>query len=144
MSSNAGRPQIPADMKAFNEKLIAEFRANRGELISGPLAGTKPLLLTTTGAKSGLPRTVVVGFRPSGEDFIAIASNNGNDVAPAWFRNLLADPNVTIEVGPDKIKVRARVATPQERPELAKLIDYLDRQQALTSREIPIVVFERL
>ena len=135
--------QIPSDMKAFNEKLIAEFRANRGEL-SGPLAGTRPLLLTTTGAKSGLPRTVVLGFRRSGEDYIAIASNNGNDVAPAWFRNLQANPIATIEIGTDKFKARGRVAAPHERPKLAKLIDYLDRQQALTSREIPIVVFERL
>jgi deazaflavin-dependent oxidoreductase (nitroreductase family) len=130
-------------MKAFNDKLIAEFRANHGQL-SGPMARSQVLLLTTTGAKSGVQRTTVVGCRPHAKSYLAIASNNGNDLAPAWFRNLLADPNATIEVGTDKIKVRARVATPQERPELAKLIDYLDRQQALTSREIPIVVLERL
>jgi len=128
-------------MKAFNEKLIAEFRANHGEL-SGQMANSKLLLLTTTGAKSGRERTTVMGYRRAGDRYVTIASNNGNDVAPMWFRNLLADPVAMIEVGPDKLKVKARVATPQERPELAKLIDYLERQQALTSREIPIVVLE--
>ncbi len=130
-------------MKAFNDQLIAEFRANHGEL-SGPMGGRQLLLLTTKGAKSRLQRTTVIGYRRAGDRYIAIASNNGNDVAPLWFRNLLADPVATIEVGPDKIKVKARVAAPQERPELAKLIDYLERQQALTSREIPIVVLEPL
>ncbi|HSS60106.1 MAG TPA: nitroreductase/quinone reductase family protein [Candidatus Limnocylindrales bacterium] len=143
MSSKPSRPQIPTDMKAFNEKLISEFRANRGEL-SGQLAGRKLMLLTTTGARSHEPRTVVIGFRPSSDRYVAIASNNGSDVPPHWFRNLMAEPIATVEVGADKVKVRARVATQHERNELAKLIDYLERQQALTSREIPIVVFEKV
>src|SRR2546423_3901492 len=99
MSSNPQRPQIPSDMKAFNEKLIAEFRANHGRL-SGQMAAREPMLLTTTGARSREPRTVVVGFRRSGERYLTIASNNGNDKAPFWFRNLLADPIATVEVGP--------------------------------------------
>ena len=130
-------------MKAFNEKLIAEFRANAGQL-SGPFASTRPLLLTTTGARSGLPRTVVLGFRMSGERYLAIASNNGNDVAPAWLHNLMAEAVATVELGAEKVQVRARVATPEERVDFAPKIDYLERQQALTSREIPIVVFERI
>ncbi len=134
--------QLPPDMKAFNDRLIAEFRANHGEL-SGPLAGSRLLLLTTTGATSGEARTTVVGYRRDGGRYLAIASNNGNDRAPFWFRNLVADPNATVEVGSDTFRVKAKVATPQERPRLAKLIDYLGRQQALTSREIPIVILER-
>ena len=135
--------QPPPDMKAFNEKLIAEFRANHGQL-SGPMAGRQVLVLTTTGAKSFLPREVVIGYRPHGDSFAAIASNNGADRAPWWFHNLLANPVATVEVGPETLQVKARVAGPEERAELAKVIDYLERQQALTSREIPIVVFERL
>lgn len=134
---------IPPDMKAFNAKLIEEFRANRGEL-SGPMASSQVLLLTTTGAASGRPRTVVVGYRRSGDRYLMIASNSGNDVAPYWYRNLLANPTATIELGPDRIDVRARTATAEERPELAKSIEYLDRQQSLTSREIPIVILERV
>ncbi|HKB18706.1 MAG TPA: nitroreductase/quinone reductase family protein [Candidatus Dormibacteraeota bacterium] len=141
MSSNTGRPQIPQDMKSFNDKVIAEHRANRGQL-SGQLAQSKILLLTTTGAKSGKQRTTVVGYRRDGDRYVAIASNNGNDVAPKWFGNLLKHPEATIEVGPEKFEVRARVATAEERPVFAKLIDYLERQQALTSREIPVVVLE--
>lgn len=131
-------------MKAFNEKLIQEFRANHGQL-TGPMAGARqPLLLTTTGAKSGVPRTVVVGFRMDGDRYLVIASNNASDAAPYWYRNLLQDPKAVIEVGPDRLEVRARTAAPDERPRLGAKIDYFERQQALTSREIPIVVLERV
>ncbi len=134
---------MPADMKAFNAQLIAEYRANGGKL-SGQMAGMNPLLLTTTGAKSFAERTVVVGWRPYGEAVAVIASNNGADKAPQWFANLQANPVATVEVGGEKFKVKARVAEGQERSEVAKLIDYYERQQALTSREIPIVVLERV
>jgi deazaflavin-dependent oxidoreductase (nitroreductase family) len=144
MSSNAQRPQIPDDMKAFNAKLIEEIRANGGQIVSGPLAGSKPLILTTTGAKSFAERTVVIGYRPYGDRFAAIASNNGAPVHPHWFHNLKANPVATIEVGTEKFSAKARVAEGAERAEVAKLIDYLERQQALTSREIPIVIFERV
>src|SRR5256885_16973022 len=143
MSTNPKKPEVPSEMKAFNQQLIAEFGANQGKL-SGPMAGREPMLLTTRGSKSGLDRTVVLGYRRSGDRYLAIASNNGNDAAPAWFHNLMADPIATVELGSDKFKVEARVATPEERPELAKLIGYLERQQALTSREIPIVVLEKV
>ena len=134
---------IPSDMNAFNAKVIEEFRANHGKL-SGPMANSQVLLLTTTGASSGEPRTVVIGYRREADRYLAIASDNGSDSAPAWYRNLLASPEATIEVGPDRFDVRARTATAEERPKLAKSIDYLERQQALTKREIPIVIFERV
>lgn len=144
MSTEPSRPQIPTDMKAFNQKLIAEFRANRGRLDSGPFAGRSPMLLTTTGAKSGAPRTVVLGFRADGDRYLAIASNNGNDLAPLWYHNLQHDPRAVVELGPERFEVRARTAGPEERRTLAPKIDYLERQQALTKREIPIVIFERV
>lgn len=143
MSSNTNRPQIPADMRAFNDKLIAEFRANHGKL-SGRLANSQLLLLTTTGSRSGEQRTTVVGYRPYRHDLAVIASNNGADKAPSWFFNLLKNPVATLEVGPDKFQARARVASESERPQLGAIIDYLERQQALTSREIPVVVLERV
>ena len=138
------KPQIPQDMKAFNEALIAEFRANGGKLTSGPFAGREPMLLTTTGAKSFAERTVVVGYRKYGDAYAVIASNNGADTAPHWFANLRANGTATVELGPEKFRVKARVAEGAERAEVAKLIDYYERQQALTSREIPIVVLERV
>ena len=143
MSSNQQRPQIPADMKAFNAKLIEEFRANDGRL-SGPMAGRQLLLLTTTGARSGEQRTAVVGYRPYGDQLAIIASDNGAAEAPRWFANLKKDPIATVEVGTEKFKVRTRVATPDERPKIASLIEYLGPQQERTSREIPIVILERI
>ena len=143
MSSNASKPQIPTDMKAFNDKLIQEFRANHGKL-SGRLANSQVLLLTATGAKSGIPRTVVIGYRRYGDDLAAIASNNGADKPPSWFFNLLKNPVATVEIGPDKFQVKARVSGPDEKEKMTNLIDYLERQQALTSRQIPVVVLERI
>jgi deazaflavin-dependent oxidoreductase (nitroreductase family) len=137
-----GPAQIPSDMKAFNQKLIEEFRANRGQL-SGPMAGRELMLLTTTGAKSGKERTTVLGFRKDGERIVAIASGNGAPADPAWYRNLQARPIATVEVGPEKFKVRVRTAGGEEREKLRKVVPYLEQQQTLTTRVIPIVVFER-
>lgn len=134
---------MPSDMKAFNAKVIEEFRTNKGKL-SGPLEKSQVLLLTTKGARSGRDHTVVVGYRPHGNAYAVIASNNGAPGAPDWFHNLMADPTATLEVGADRIKARARVAESPERVELAKKIEYFAQQQAKTEREIPIVVFERI
>ena len=143
MSSNQQRPQVPTDMNAFNAKLIEEFRANHGRL-SGQMAGRQLLLLTTRGAKTGKQRTAVLGFRPFGDKLAVIASDNGAPKSPAWFHNLQADPQATVEVGPDKYTVRARVVDdPRERAEIAGKIDYLEPQQAKTSRQIPVLVLER-
>ena len=143
MSSDKKRPQVPTDMNAFNAKVIEEFRANHGQL-SGEMAGRQVLLLTTKGAKSRQQRTVVIGYRPYQDDVAVIASANGGPKSPAWFHNLQADPQATVEVGRDKYTVRARVVDdPKERAEIAKRIEYLEPQQAKTSREIPVVVLER-
>ena len=137
-----GPVEIPADMIAFNRKVIKEFRANRGQL-SGPMEGRSLMLLTTTGAKSGKERTAVLGFRKDGDRIVAIASGNGAPSHPAWYLNLQARPIATVEVGADKFKVRARTAAPDEREHLKQVIPYLAQQQSLTTREIPIVVLDR-
>jgi len=134
--------QIPTDMNAFNRKLIKEFRANRGQL-SGQMAGRTLMLLTTTGAKSGKERTAVLGFGKDGDRHVVIASGNGAPSHPGWYRNLLAHPIATVEVGPDKFKVRARTARPEERDGLKRFVPYIEQQQTLTTREIPIVLLER-
>ena len=142
-SDESRRGSIPADMKAFNQKVVAEFRANGGRL-SGPLEKSQVLLLTTKGAKSGREHTVVIGYRPHGRAYGVIASNNGARGAPHWFHNLMADPTATVEVGADRFRARARVAESGERAELARKIEYYAQQQAKTEREIPIVVLERI
>ena len=130
-------------MKAFNVRLIEEFRTHNGEL-SGQMAGRQLLLLTTTGRRSGAERTVVVGYRPYKENLAIIASNNGAPKPPAWFFNLEADPEATVELGPEKFRVRTRVAGPDERAGAAKLIEYLEQQQARAEREIPVVILEKI
>ena len=144
MSEETGRkaPAIPSDMNAFNKKLIADFRANHGQW-TGQMAGRGLLILTTTGARTGKERAAVLGFGRAGDRLIVIASDNGAAHAPGWYHNLLARPIATVETGPEPFKVRARTAKPEEREELAKAVPYLEQQQGLTKREIPIVVLER-
>ena len=88
------------------------------------------------------PRTAVVGYRKSGDIFVVIASANGAAANPAWYVNLLANPTATVEVGPEKLNVRARTVKGKERDRLAKLVEYLEAQQNTTSRTIPVVALE--
>jgi deazaflavin-dependent oxidoreductase (nitroreductase family) len=83
----------------FQQQVIAEFRANGGR-VGGPFAGARLLLLTTTGARSGAPHTVPLGYLPDGgEQFLVIGSAGGSPRHPAWFHNLVANPHVTVEDG---------------------------------------------
>jgi len=141
MAQEQQQPQVPSDMRAMNRQIIEEFRATRGQL-SGRMAGRQLLLLTTTGARTGEPRTAVVGYRKAGDIFVVIASANGAATDPAWYVNLLANPTATVEVGPEKLNVRARTLKGRERDKLAKLVEYLEPQQKLTSRKIPVVALE--
>ncbi len=135
------RPQVPQDMKEFNRKLIEEFRANDGQL-SGQMAGRQLMLLTTNGARSSRPQTVVLGYREAGDKFVVIASNNGAATDPAWYRNLLVDPKARVEVAGRKLEVEARTAEGDERERMGALVAYLAPQQQLTKRQIPVVVLE--
>ena len=130
-------------MKAFNRALIEEWRANNGKL-SGRMAGRNLILLTTTGSRSGKQRTAVLAFGRHGDSIVAIASNNGAPTHPAWYLNLLKRPTATVELGPDKFEVDARTAKPEEREAFGKVVPYLESQQKLTDRQIPIVVLERV
>jgi deazaflavin-dependent oxidoreductase (nitroreductase family) len=110
--------------------------------------GTTILLLFTTGRKSGEPRTNALIFRetPAGA-YTVIASKGGAPEPPAWFLNLEADPDVEIQIKGDRFPVRARVATPEEKPAMWAAMtehwpDYDDYQRK-TDREIPVVVLER-
>ena len=140
-SGHREAPAIPPDMREFNRKVTAEFRANGGEL-SGQMAGRSLILLTTEGARSGEPRTTVLGYGRDRDRFIVIASDNGAPEDPAWYRNLLANPIGKVEAGAEKFEVRAATAGPEERSSLAATVPWLESQQKLTSREIPVVVLE--
>jgi deazaflavin-dependent oxidoreductase (nitroreductase family) len=130
------------DPLQFNKDLIAEYRANGGE-VSGPFADAPLLLLTTKGRKTGEPRTSPVVYLQDGEDVVVIASYAGRDVNPSWFHNLVADPEVTVEVGADRYQAEAVVTEGDERDRLyaaqAARMDAFNEYQEKTDREIPVV-----
>ncbi len=109
--------------------------------------GTTILLLTTTGRRSGQERVTPLIFREHDGDYLIVASKGGAPQPPAWFVNLEADPDVTVQVKGDRFPARARVAGDDERARLWPLMtavwpDYDDYQRK-TDRQIPIVVLER-
>src|SRR6476660_530829 len=110
-----------ADPRAFNRNLIAEFRANGGKVSSIPSNG-RLFLLTTIGARSGQPHTVPLGFARDGDRLLTIASDNGAPKAPAWYHNLVANPEVTVEVGAERYQARAIVAEGAERERLVAVL----------------------
>ena len=130
-------------MKAFNRQVVEDFRKTQGQL-SGQMAGRKLLLLTTKGAKSGEEKTVVLGYGKAADDrYVVIASNNGAAKHPFWYGNLLKHPQATVEVGSEKFTAKARTASAEEHRRYAPLVPYIENQQKLTDRQIPIVVLER-
>src|SRR5215217_4351451 len=102
------------DQHEYNRKLIEEFRTARGTT-DGPFVDRPLLLLTTTGAKSGQPRTTPMMYVPDGDRLLVIASNAGAPAHPDWYRNLLAHPQVTVEVGAESFDARAVVLAGAER-----------------------------
>jgi deazaflavin-dependent oxidoreductase (nitroreductase family) len=135
------------DMNDFNRKVIEEFRANGGK-VGGPFAGAPMLLLTTTGAKTGRQSTTPLVHTKDGDRIVVIASKGGAPTHPAWYHNLVANPTVTLEVGTEKFQAKARVAPPGERERLydaqAALMPNFKEYQEKTSRQIPVVTFERV
>lgn len=130
----------------FNLKIIEEFRANGGET-SGPFKGRPLLLLTTKGAKSGAERTTPLVYSRDGERVVIIASMGGAPKHPAWFHNISADPEVTVEIGTEKFAARASVPEGEERDRLyaqqAAMMPAFNEYQEKTTRRIPVVVLER-
>src|ERR1043165_9451445 len=105
-------------MSDFNQAVIDEFRAIGGK-VGGYFAGANMLLLHTTGAKSGQPRINPVVYVTDGDRLVIIASKSGADSNPDWYYNLLANPNVTVEVGDEKFQAHATAVT--EEPERSRL-----------------------
>ncbi|AXY50419.1 nitroreductase family deazaflavin-dependent oxidoreductase [Rhodococcus ruber] len=108
--------------------------------------GIPVCLLTTTGRKTGQPRTVPLLFLEDGERVVLVASQGGLPQHPLWFRNIRADPRVTVQVRSRVRQMTARVATPEERshhwPRLVAMYADFDNYQSWTDRVIPVVVCE--
>jgi deazaflavin-dependent oxidoreductase (nitroreductase family) len=130
----------------MNVGLIEEFRANGGEL-TGPFAGRPIVLLTIKGRKSGQERTTPLVYLGDGDRVFVFASKGGAPEDPDWYKNLVANPDVTVEVGADKYAARAVVITGPERDELFERqmadAEQFRTYQTNTTRVIPVVELVR-
>mgnify|MGYP001279727086 CR=1 FL=1 len=163
-----------ADINSWNERIIAEFRANAGHIRwntdeddaagrpippqlagFGELPGVPIILVHNIGAKSGQERVNPMIYQPVGNGFAVFAAYGGSPHHPAWYRNLVANPAATVEVGreavemgTEKLPVVARVAEGDERDRIwAKQLTpmpALAEFEAAAGRQIPVVVLERV
>lgn len=129
----------------WNAKVIEEFRANGGK-VGGAFEGAPLLLLHTTGARSGKERINPIMYQDLGGNIAVFASKGGSDSNPDWYRNVVANPDVKVEIGADTRHFRARTADAAERQpiwERQKLaFPGFAGYEAGTSREIPVVILE--
>jgi deazaflavin-dependent oxidoreductase (nitroreductase family) len=136
-------------MNDFNTQVIAEFRANDG-VVGGNFEGATILLLTTTGAKSGVERTTPAMCRVDGDDVYVFASKAGAPTNPDWYHNLVANPEVTVELGTDSYRARAVVIEGDDRdrvygahaaqyPNFAEYVDLV-----AGARVIPVIRLDRI
>ena len=120
-----------------------ETKGEDGHIFSG----VPTLLLTTMGRKTGQPYTTPLIYGQDGDRYLLVASRGGAPTNPGWYRNLVIQPDVEIQVKADRFSVRARTATPEEKGPLwelmAKIWPNYDEYKTKTAREIPLVILER-
>ena len=138
---------MSASYQDFNTNLIRDLRANHGHATSGPFVGRDVLILTTRGARTGEIRENPLAYSRTGDDYVVIASKGGSPEHPGWFHNLVANPEVVVEVGDERFDAVARVAEGEEHDRLyaahaAKMPAFAD-YQLKTSRKIPAIVLRR-
>ncbi len=135
-----------ATQRAFNQTVVDEFRANHGK-VSGPFEGQDLLLLTTRGAKSGLPRLVPLSYLTIEGAMILVGSLAGADVDPAWAHNLRANARAHIDLGTQSFDVLARELSRNERdatfPKVTAVEPIYAEYQAKTARVIPLFELRR-
>ena len=133
-------------MSDFNDQVIAEFRANHGQ-VGGNFEGAPLLLLHSTGAKSGAERISPMMYLPDGDRYLVFASKAGAPDNPDWYHNLKAHPEATIEVGDDTVDVVAEELPRAERDEKyaeqAALYPGFADYEKKTDRVIPVLALTR-
>jgi deazaflavin-dependent oxidoreductase (nitroreductase family) len=132
----------------FGEEHVRRYRETGGAVGHRWKRGSKILLLTTKGRKSGEPRTKPLIYEADGDRYVIVASKGGAPEHPDWYENLQAEPNVELQVLDEVFPARAHIAEGEERERLWQLVneqwpDY-DSYQEKTDREIPVVVLERV
>jgi deazaflavin-dependent oxidoreductase (nitroreductase family) len=136
------------DMDDFNAKIIEEFRANAGK-VGGPFDGAPMVLVHHRGAKTGAERVTPLVCQPVGDSLAIFASFGGAPTDPAWYRNLMAHPETTVEFGTETLNVRARRLEGPERDEIwakqkSLMPGFAEYEEKTTGiREIPVVLLEK-
>lgn len=132
-----------AALRAFMGAHTALYRLTGGRL-GGTMGGLRILLLTTTGRKSGQPRTVPLVFFEDGERLVVIASKGGDPRDPLWWQNLKQHPEAEVQVGAERRRIRARLASSEERarlwPRVKRENPAYAEYEKRTTREIPVVI----
>ena len=134
-------------MAEFNRKVIEEFRANGGK-VGAPFAGAPMVLLTHKGARSGKTYTTPLVYSKDRGRVVIVASKAGAPNNPAWYHNLIAHPEVTLEIGAEQFKARAVVTRGEERERLfnaqAGQMPMFNEYRKKTTRQIPVIALERV
>ena len=130
------------DFLEFNKNVIEEFRANEG-VCGGPFEGMPMILVTMTGAKSGRELTSPLVHSMNGDDAIIIASKGGAPDHPNWYHNLVANPDVTVEIGTEKFEATAVLTEGEERAQLyaeqaAQMPQFAEYEKNAAPRVIPV------
>lgn len=151
MSERAVRPFTPRQEKTINvvTKILSAlniwtYRATGGKIGGKFLHGAPVMLVTTTGCRSGKPRTAPLIYLENGDDLVIVASKGGTSRHPAWYRNMEVNADVEVEIGSERRQMRARRVSDEEKadlwPKLTQIYPPYDDYQARTDRNIPVVV----
>ena len=132
----------------FGDEHVRRYQETDGEVGHVWKEGSTILVLTTTGRKTGEPRTVPLIYGLEGDNPVIVASKGGAPEHPGWYRNLAKTPEVEVQILDERFPAQARVAEGEERERLWRMMNgiwrYYDDYQSRTDREIPVVVLERL
>ncbi len=136
-----------SELNDFNQKVIQEFRANKG-VVGGQMAGMPMILITMTGAKSGKTITKPLVYTKDGDRCVIIASFAGAAKNPPWYNNLIAHPEITVEIGTERFRARATEVKGAERQRLydaqAAQMSIFNEYRQKTTRQIPVFVLTRI
>jgi len=133
-------------IRFFSGLHVRLYRLTGGRFV-GRMGKAPILLLTTTGRRSGTPRTTPLLYLRDGDAYAVVASFGGSPTHPAWYLNLTANAQVDVQTGPERFRATARTAAAEERdrlwPRLVELYGSYASYQRKTTREIPVVLLER-
>jgi deazaflavin-dependent oxidoreductase (nitroreductase family) len=135
------------DYAAFTRDLMADLRAN-GRATSGPFEGRPLMILTSTGAKTGERHEAILTYSRDGEAYVVAATKSGAPENPAWYHNLRANPEASLEIDRETFRANATIATGAERDRLwdQHAAEHTAFQQypSMTERVIPVISLERI